>query len=180
MREPTGIEVSVPIVDFELCVGHAENGQVLLDGGCPGRAVGKDSDVDMVGKGRYERPHVACFGPVIELTVETDVVSPAVFHDINRKVERSAGPLLGLKLDGATCIGEVNLATVCRVGDLHEEFVVSSKHTVGHLDVPVVRESTINREHAGQVLVFIARKHVRFSNFDVNGLHGEYHTLDVV
>ena len=64
VREPTSVKVGVPVFDFVLSVGHAEDSKVFLDGGGSNRGVGKNSDIDVVDKRSVEVTNVTCFSTV--------------------------------------------------------------------------------------------------------------------
>ena len=85
-----------------------------------------------------------------------------------------------LERDCGTGIHEVGLTAVGHVGDFHVEHVVAGKHTVGGLDVPRVRERTVDGQNACQALVVMARKNVRLTDGDVHRFDVEDHALDVV
>ena len=71
-------------------------------------------------------------------------------------------------------------ATSSLVVDVHVEHIVTSKHTVGGLEGPVVGVRTVNWHHTLENLVIQTRKRVRLTQGDINGFHVEDHTLDVV
>ena len=133
--EPSCVEVGAPIVDFELGVAHAQDGQILLDGGGSGRSVRKNCHVDFVSEGGMEVPFVAGFRAISKTSVETDVVGGSVHPSVPR-CERDGGFLLALQGDCRARGHEVSLAAVSHVGDFHVEDVVAGKHTVGRLEVP--------------------------------------------
>ena len=74
----------------------------------------------------------------------------------------------------------MRLTAVSHVGDFHVEHVVAGKHTVGGLDVPRVRQGTVDGQNTSQTLVVMAGEDVGLSNGDVNRFNVEDHTLDIV
>ena len=96
MREPSGFKVSAPVVNFVLRVGHAQDGQILLDSGGSGGSIRKNSHVDLVSEGCVEVPLIAGLGAIGEETVETDVVGGSVLPSVPW-CERHRGFLLALQ-----------------------------------------------------------------------------------
>ena len=74
----------------------------------------------------------------------------------------------------------MRLAAVSHVRDFHVKHVIAGKHTVGGLDVPRVRQSTVDGQNTSQALVVVAGEDVGLSNGDVNRFNVEDHALDVV
>ena len=151
----------------------------MLDGRGTGRGVRKDSHVNVVGKSRVEVALVASFGAVREAAVETDVVCFTVHPSVPRR-EGDRGLLLALEGNGRSGVHDVRLAAVSHVRDFHVKHVIAGKHTVGGLDVPRVRQSTVDGQNTSQALVVVAGEDVGLSNGDVNRFNVEDHALDVV
>ena len=85
MSKPTAHKVCIPIVDFELSIGHSENAEVFFNRRSTGRGIGKNSNVDLICKGCMEVTNVTRWVTVCKFSIETDVVFVTVHPAVPRR-----------------------------------------------------------------------------------------------
>ena len=127
-----------------------------------------------------EVTNVTAWVSVGEFSVETDVVGVAIHPTVVRR-ERQVNALVRCESCGRwsrRCL--VGLCSIGLVKDGHVEHVITSQHTVGCLEVPVVRQTSIDWEDTSVDAIIQARKCAWLTECDVNRFNVEDHLLDVV
>ena len=130
MGEPTRVKVRVPVVDFKLGVAHVQKSHVFLDRSGANRRIRQDCHVDHVSERSMEVSEVSSFGAIGQLSIEADVVRVAI-HPTVPGCEGHFCALLALKSSCCTSGDLVSQTSVRHVVDVHEEHVISAKHTIG-------------------------------------------------
>ena len=127
-----------------------------------------------------EVANVTAWVSVGKFSVETDVVGVAIHPAVVRR-ERQVNALVRCECCGGwSGRGLVDLCSIGLVKDGHVEHVITSQHTVGCFEVPVVCQTSIDWEDTSVDAIIQARKCAWLTECDVNRFNVEDHLLDVV